>query len=105
MSDATSRILELQQRISERLAELGYADAQASQALSRHLAEIAVLGREFAENTLPLFLAVNRDNIDALARLIVSIKCDLEEISDALLDANREVGSLMEFLNRSNPPQ
>ena len=99
--DETARILDLQNRISIRLAELGYADRDSANRISRHLAEIAILGQGFAQNTLPLFLTMNRDNSDALAQLAVSLKCDLEELRDALVDVDRDLHSLMEFLNRN----
>lgn len=92
-------ILELQQTVATRLAELGYADDSSAATISRHLADVAVLGRDFAENTLPLFLTMDRDHQEALARLIVSIKCDLEELQDALSDVDADLRSLMEFLN------
>lgn len=99
--DETARIVELQRRISDRLAELGYADADSANRISRHLAEISVLGEAFGQTTLPLFLTMNRDNSDALAQLAVSLKCDLEELRDALVDVDRDLHALMEFLNRT----
>jgi hypothetical protein len=98
--DETERIIELQHRISIRLAELGYADTDSANRISRHLAEISILGQAFGETTLPLFLTLNRDNSDALAQLAVSFKCDLEELRDALIDVDRDLHTLMEFLNR-----
>jgi hypothetical protein len=99
--DETERIVELQHRILIRLAELGYADADSANRISRHLAEISILGQAFGQTTLPLFLTLNRDNGDALAQLTVSFKCDLEELRDALVDVDRDLQALMEFLNRN----
>lgn len=98
--DETERIIELQHRILIRLAELGYADADSANRISRHLAEISIFGQAFGQTTLPLFLTLNPDNSDALARLAVSFKCDLEELRDALVDVDRDLQALMEFLNR-----
>ena len=98
--DETARIIDPQQRISKRLAELGYADAASANRISRHLAEISILEQAFGQTTLPLFLTLNRDNSDALAQLAVSFKCDLEELRDALIDVDRDLHTLMEFLNR-----
>jgi hypothetical protein len=98
--DETARIVDLQRRISARLAELGYADVESAARISRHLAEISVLGESFAQTTLPLFLTMNRDNSEALAQLAVSLKCDVEELRDALVDVDRDLHALMEFLNR-----
>jgi hypothetical protein len=66
--DETERIIELQHRILIRLAEPGYADADSANRISRHLAEISILGQAFGQTTLPLFFALNRDNSDALAQ-------------------------------------
>jgi hypothetical protein len=48
----TKDILALQQAIRKRLLELGYADDPSAARLSRHLAEISVLGHAFYESTL-----------------------------------------------------
>jgi hypothetical protein len=98
----TKEILELQQEILHRFLELGYADNASAARLSRHLAEIAVLGQAFRQTTLPLFLAVNRDNGAALSQLAVSMKCDLEELADALTDVEVDLRELMEFF-KSRP--
>jgi hypothetical protein len=95
----TKDILALQQAIRKRLLELGYADDPSAARLSRHLAEISVLGHAFYESTLPLFLSIDRDNIQALSQLSVSMKCDLEELADALTDIDIDLRNLMEFLN------
>jgi len=99
--DETERIIELQHRISIRLAELGYADAASANRISRHLAEISILEQAFGQTTLPLFLTLNRDNSDALAQIAVSFKCDLEELRDALTDVDSDLQALMDFLNRN----
>ncbi len=95
-----SEIITLQERISIRLAELGYADRQSASKISRHLAEIAVLGRAFADNTLPLFLTLGDSHEHALSQLSISMKCDLEELQDALTDVDRDMHELMHFLQR-----
>jgi hypothetical protein len=97
--DETERIVEVQHRILIRLAELGYVDADSANRISRHLAEISILGQAFGQTTLPLFLTLNRNNSDALAQLAVSLKCDLEELGDALVDVDSELQALIEFLN------
>jgi hypothetical protein len=99
----TNEILELQSALRLRLLELGYADDHSATRLSRHLAEIAVLGETFRRTTLPLFLSIDRDNLNALQQLSVSIKCDLEELSDAVTDVEPEARSLMEFFQHRLP--
>jgi hypothetical protein len=99
--DETERIVDLQHRILIRLAELGYADADSANRISRHLAEISILGQAFGQTTLPLFLTLNRGNSDALAQLAASLKCDLDELRDALVDVDRDLQALMEFLNHN----
>jgi hypothetical protein len=92
-------IIELQGKIRIRLLEFGYADDLKATRLSRHLAEIAILGEAFRKTTLPLFLTLDRDNLKTIAQLTVSIKCDLEELSDSLSDAEPDLRDLMEFFN------
>jgi hypothetical protein len=93
------QIIELQGNIRARLLEFGYADDLKATQLSRHLAEIAVMGEAFRKTTLPLFLTVDRDNLKTIAQLTVSIKCDLEELSDALTDVEPDLRDLMEYFN------
>jgi len=95
----TSEIIQLQEKISIRLAELGYADSTSAANIARHLAEIAVLGNSFAQTTLPLFLSVDRDHAEPLSQLIVSIKCDLEELGDSISDSDSDLRALMQFLH------
>jgi hypothetical protein len=54
--ETTQRILDLQQLVTDRLAEFGYADVHGATRIGRHLAEIAVYGERFARVTLPLLL-------------------------------------------------
>jgi len=100
MSDReTQEIVEVQQRVSARLLELGFGNGERERSLVHHLAEISVLSRNFAEHTLPLFLTISPDHDDAIARLAVSIKCDLDEIRDAINDVQVDLIELMKFLN------
>ncbi len=97
--DQTAEIVQLQQRIAARLAELGYADLISANNLSRQIASIAVLGKSFSQTTLPLFLTLDRDHAGPIGQLAISMKCDLEEIGDAIADSDVDLRSLMEFLN------
>ena len=101
----TAEIVQLQQQISSRLAELGYADSVSAENIARHLAEISVLGQAFASTTLPLFLALDREHLDPLAQLTVSIKCDLEELADSIHDCDPDIRALMQFLNHRSTAQ
>lgn len=104
MSDSeTIAIVDLQQRLRERLAELGFPPGTASSNVEHHLAEIAVLGRNFAEHTLPLFLSLSLEHRESLARLIVSIKCDLDQLRDSLTDIEPDLVELMQYLNPQDP--
>ncbi len=100
MSDSeTSAIIELQQRLRARLLELGFAAGPVSSNVEHHLAEIAVLARNFAEHTLPLFVSLAPEHRESLARLVVSIKCDLDQLRDALTDIEPDLLELMNYLN------
>lgn len=98
-TELTQQILVLQQQIYARLSMLGYSNGHSAEIISRHLAEIAVLGKAFVDTTLPLFLTLNTEHSDSLAQLVVSVKCDLEEITDAMVDVDVELRKLMEYLN------
>jgi hypothetical protein len=101
MSDSeTAAIVSLQSRLRQRLLDLGMPNGLPLENLSRHLAHIAVLGRNFAEHTLPLFLSIAPEHSDSLASLSVSLKCDLEEIRDSLTDVEPDLLALMQLLNQ-----
>jgi hypothetical protein len=95
----TQRILQLQQRVTNRLSEFAYADLDSAIRIGRHTAEIAVLGERFANVTLPLFLTLNRENRDAVAEVILAIKSELDELRDALVDSEQNVAELVEFFH------
>ena len=97
--EEAQQILALQQRLLQRLSELGYAEPNSAVRIARHLAEISVLARAFSEHTLPLLLDVNVENRSAINQIAVSLKVDLEELGDAIADIDAELRSLMEFLN------
>jgi hypothetical protein len=101
----TAEIVQLQQQIFARLAELGYADSLSAENIARYLAEISVLGNAFAKTTLPLFLTLDREHLEPLAQLTVSIKCDLEELADAVHDSDPDIRALMQFLNERSADQ
>jgi hypothetical protein len=92
------QVLILQNQLRIRLAELGIAESTMSSNLQRHLAEIAVLGRYFAEHTIPLFLSVSPNHGDSLASLAASIQSDLDELRDAVNDVQSDVIELVQYL-------
>ncbi len=99
MSDSeTSAIIDLQQQLRIRFAELDVPAGSMRNNLERHLAHIAVLGRNFAEHTLPLFLSVSAGHKDTLVQLAHSIKCDLDELRDALTDVEPDLVALVTTL-------
>jgi hypothetical protein len=102
MSDESSTlaIVELHQQISSRLNHLGYENGHSGDRISRHLAEVAVLGRNFAEHTLPLFLSIDAEHTRTIGQLFGSLKCDLEELRDALTDVDEDLAAFLEFINK-----
>jgi hypothetical protein len=102
MSDQeTQEIVRLQQRLAQRLQELSFTEPRVAANVAHHLAEIAVLGRNFADKTLPLFLTMSPEHADAIGQLAVSLKCDLDEIRDSISDVLNDLVELMQWLNRS----
>jgi hypothetical protein len=89
----------LQQAISERLAEFAYADSDGAGRISRHIAEIATRGRSFAENTLPLFLQLPRDNPATVGQVALALKMELDELADTLMDLRRDLPDWTEFFS------
>ncbi len=101
MSDSeTVAIVSLQSKLRQRLLELGMPEGASLENLSRHLAHASVLGRNFAEHTLPLFLSISPEHHDSLASLSVSLKCDLDELRDTLTDVEPDLLALMQLLNQ-----
>jgi hypothetical protein len=101
MSDAeTAAIVSLQSQLRQRFIDLGMPPGLALENLSRHLAHVSVLGRNFAEYTLPLFLTIAPEHNDSLAALSVSLKCDLDELRDALTDVEPDLAALIQLLTQ-----
>jgi hypothetical protein len=95
--DRVQESLRLQQQFSERLVELGYADIEQVQRISRHVAEAATLGKAMGESTLPLFLQISRENRPAIAQVAIALKLQLEELADTFDDLRSEMGDWEEF--------
>lgn len=103
MSDPeTQAIVELQRRIRARLEALAFPNTHVMGNLERHLAEIAVLSRSFFEHTLPLFLTVSLEHRQAIARVAASIRNDLDELRDSLVDIEPDIRQLESFLNQNS---
>jgi hypothetical protein len=67
--------------------------------ISRDMAEVAAKGRRFAEDFVPLFLQVPRDNPAAVAQVALAMKVQLEELTDALLELRQELPEWAEFFS------
>ena len=95
MSDSeTSEIVKLQELLLGRLEEFGIGE-KATNNLARQLAHIAVLGRRFGENTLPLFLSLRPEHVHALFELVNAMKRDLDELRDAIQDLESDFPALI----------
>jgi len=92
-------ILALQERIGRKLDELQFVDQEAQGEIIHHLAEVAVLGRKLADNSLKQFLSLPPDQKEKLADLVVDIQTDLDEIKEAISDLEASLLKLVNFLN------
>jgi hypothetical protein len=98
MSDEqVQRSIQLQQAISERLAELAFADSEQAQRIGRHMAEVATRGKTFADDTLPLFLQMPRDDLSSVSNVALAVKSQLEELADTLNDLRRDLADWADF--------
>jgi hypothetical protein len=101
MGDAeTAQIAELQMQLREKFGQLGFPAGPEAERLVHHLAEVAVLGRNLAEHTVPLFLSLAPEHTDSLAHLVASIKWDLDEIRDSISDMEASLIALLGFMQR-----
>ncbi len=92
-------IVDLQNRIGQRLDELGYKDDHSAGNIIHHLAEVAVMGKNLAQRFLPTFLALPMDQKEKVGDLIVSLQWDLTEIKEAIADMEPDLIRLVNFLN------
>jgi hypothetical protein len=92
-------IVELQNRIGQRLEELRYKDDDSAGNIIHHLAEVAVMGKNLAQRSLPTFLALPMDEQEKLADLIVRLQYDLTEPNEAIADMESDLNRPVNFLN------
>ena len=99
MSDAeTKYVVELQTRLSSKLAELGFtADPQAREFV-HHLAEIAARCRTLEQESLPLFNSLSAEHRRSFAQLLMEIKSDLDAIQDSITDIQPDLRALVDHL-------
>ena len=102
MSDSeTSEIVKLQELLLGRFEELGVG-TKATNNPARQLAHIAVLGRRFGENTLPLLLSLRTEHTHSLFELVNAMKRDLAELRDAIQDLEPDFPALIKaFIERT----
>lgn len=98
MSDQTTeRIMHLQSRLRIRLAELGFAGHPAV-TVTHHLAEVAALSGDISERTVPLFLDLSPAHRQALLGVVTQLKCELDELKDAIQDLEPGLLELIDML-------
>jgi hypothetical protein len=89
--------IKLQQGISDRLAQLAFADPEKAKFISRSLAEVATRGKGLAENLIPLLLQLPAENLAAISQVALAMKVEIDELTDALLDLRTELPEWTEF--------
>ena len=94
----TQHIVELQPRIAERLAELGFSGKRNSDVLIHSLAEIASRSRTFEQQALPLFLSLDSQHRRGLAEVTIALRNHLDAMQDAITDARPALAALFDFL-------
>ncbi len=99
MSDAeTQYVVELQTRLSSKLAELGFAADPLAREFVHHLAEIAARCRTLEQQSLPLFSSLSAEHRRSFAQLIMEIQSDLDAIQDSIADAHPALQALFDHL-------
>ena len=103
MSDAeTEYVVELQTRLSAKLAELGFAADPVAGEFVHHLAEIAARCRTLEQESLPLFNSLSAEHRRSFAQLIMEIKSDLDAIQDSITDVQPALRALFDDLRRKD---
>lgn len=103
MSDSeTEYIVELQPKVTQRLSELGFYDAEHRDLLAHALAEIASRARTLDQQALPLFLSLDPQHRRALAEVTVALKNHLDAMQDSITDVRASLTVLTDFLLRED---
>ena len=97
----TLHIVELQPRIAQRLAELGFGENADAAVLAHGLAEVASRGRTLDQQALPLFLSLDDRHRRSLAEVTVALKNHLDAMQDAIVDLQPALTALIDFLLKS----
>lgn len=101
MTDSeTEYIVELQPKVTERLTELGFTDAEHRDLLAHGLAEIASRARTLDQQALPLFLSLDPRHRRPLAEVTVALKNHLDAMQDSICDVRASLTALTDFLLR-----
>jgi hypothetical protein len=94
-------ILKVSAQIEERLTKLGFANEDdAIGNIAHHLAEVVVMAKKLADQSLPTFLKLPSSEKETLAELIVDLQYELVEMKEAIEDMEPALIKLMNFLNR-----
>jgi hypothetical protein len=96
----TEYIVELQPKITRRLTELAFNDADHRDLLAHGLAEIASRARTLDQQALPLFLSLDPQHRRALAEVTVALKNHLDAMQDSITDMRASLTALTDFLVR-----
>ncbi len=102
MADKTEKILELEKRLDSRLGELGFASHHQVANVVHRLAEVAVLGQTVASESVPLLVDLSAEHKEAMARVLLSIQLDVQEMRDAINDMEHDLAEIVQFLRRES---
>ena len=92
-------LLDLQERLADKIRNLNFSDDDAAGDIIHHLAEVAVLGNKIFASTVPRFLSLPADHALDLADVAVDLQHDLWEIKEAIADMEPHLLKLVNFLN------
>ncbi len=69
------------------------------------LAEISALAHDVANDSVPLFLDLSPEHKESLVNVLTQLKCDLDELRDAIQDIEPDFTELVKYLRRSDLKQ